>query len=196
MWWEKHRMLIVSDVHIGKAAHFRKHGIAIPTDINRENLWNLAGLLLDYKPDTLLLLGDLVHSVHNSEWDAFADMRANFSATRCILVRGNHDVMPETVFNEARIDCVSGYRLDGFHFTHEPLEITDIGEHEYNICGHLHPAIRLKGAGKQSLKLSCYWFAEKQAVLPAFGAFTGTHVVRTKATDEVFVIADDKVLKV
>jgi hypothetical protein len=33
-------------------------------------------------------------------------------------------------------------------------------------------------------------------VLPAFGAFTGSAVVRPRAGDQVFVVADDEVMRV
>lgn len=30
--------LILSDIHLGKAGHFRKNGIPVPIDINQDNL--------------------------------------------------------------------------------------------------------------------------------------------------------------
>gem|GEM_PF-6533221 len=32
IYWKDQKTLILSDLHLGKAAHFRKHGIAIPMD--------------------------------------------------------------------------------------------------------------------------------------------------------------------
>ena len=73
LWWEKERTLIVSDIHLGKAAHFRKHGIAIPGDVNADNLKRLEALILRHQPDRLLVLGDLFHSSLNAEWHDFRD---------------------------------------------------------------------------------------------------------------------------
>ena len=45
------------------------------------------------------------------------------------------------------------------------------------LAGHLHPARRLHGPGRDSVRLPCFVHEEGQgrgqAVLPAFGEFTG-----------------------
>lgn len=191
LWWPETQTVIVSDVHIGKAGHFRKSGIAIPADINRENLWRLAGLMLDHKPERLLILGDLSHSYHNQEWDDFADMRVQFSQCAFRLVRGNHDILPTELLQEAGIDATPLLEEGGFSFTHAPEKTKG-----YNISGHLHPAVTLKGGGRQRVKLPCFWFGQHGAVLPAFGSFTGTHPVSTKRGDSVYVVANDRVIAV
>ncbi len=191
LWWPETKTVIVSDVHIGKAGHFRKSGIAIPADINRDNLWRLAGLLLDYKPERLLILGDLSHSFHNEEWDEFADMRAQFSQCTFMLVRGNHDILPVELLSDAAIAETQLLEERGFSFTHAPTHTKG-----YNISGHLHPSVVLKGGARQRLKLPCFWFGEKGAVLPAFGAFTGTHPVTAQKGDAIYVIAENRVIAV
>jgi metallophosphoesterase superfamily enzyme len=54
----------------------------------------------------------------------------------------------------------------------------------------------LNAAGERPLRLPCFWFAARHAVLPAFGAFTGHADVLPREGDQVFVIADEEVLKV
>jgi DNA ligase-associated metallophosphoesterase len=193
VWWETKSTLIVSDVHIGKSGHFRKNGVALPGETNNENLWNLSGLLLDFKPQRLLILGDLFHSHYNREWDAFADMLANFEALETVLVKGNHDILPMERITDAGIHCVDELIEDGFHFTHEPLDEGALG---YNLSGHIHPAVKLRGSGRQYLRLPCFWFSEHAGVLPAFGSFTGTHPIKPLKSDKVFVIAEDTVVPV
>ena len=34
LFWEEQHALIISDVHLGKAGHFRKHGVPIPRQIH------------------------------------------------------------------------------------------------------------------------------------------------------------------
>ena len=34
LYWKKENALIISDLHVGKSAHFRKNGIAIPAGIS------------------------------------------------------------------------------------------------------------------------------------------------------------------
>jgi metallophosphoesterase superfamily enzyme len=66
---------------------------------------------------------------------------------------------------------------------------------EYVVSGHLHPAIQLSGSAQQRLRLPCYWFGENQGVLPAFGEFTGMHTIQPKKGDQIFVIAENQVIK-
>ena len=42
MFWEAQSMLILSDMHIGKSAHFRKNGIAIPNSVLKNDLNKLS----------------------------------------------------------------------------------------------------------------------------------------------------------
>jgi hypothetical protein len=38
IYWEEQQTLVLSDMHIGKSAHFRKAGIAIPQQVFQEDL--------------------------------------------------------------------------------------------------------------------------------------------------------------
>jgi len=63
--------LLVSDLHLGKAAHFRKAGASLPevhddVTLERLDLW-----LHTFAPHTLLILGDLFHSSHDNSWGLF-----------------------------------------------------------------------------------------------------------------------------
>ena len=66
----------------------------------------------------------------------------------------------------------------------------------YVLAGHIHPGVRLHGAGKQSVRLPCFWFGARTAVLPAFGEFTGLASVDVQPGDHVWVIADDEIVDV
>jgi uncharacterized protein len=54
----------------------------------------------------------------------------------------------------------------------------------------------MHAAGEKSLRLPCFWFGPRYGVLPAFGAFTGNADVLPRRGDQVFVIAEQEVLKV
>jgi hypothetical protein len=43
------------------------------------------------------------------------------------------------------------------------------------------------------LRLPCFWFADAVGVLPAFGAFTGMHPVRSGPQDRLYAVADHMV---
>jgi metallophosphoesterase superfamily enzyme len=79
-----------------------------------------------------------------------------------------------------------------FALVHEPAPVRG----GYALAGHIHPAVRLAERGGQSLRLPCFWFGPRGGVLPSFGAFTGSALVRPRAGDQVFVVADGEVIGV
>jgi DNA ligase-associated metallophosphoesterase len=194
IWWPSKATLVVSDVHIGKAAHFRKSGIAIPSAVNDDNLRRLNFLLTKLKPERMLILGDLVHSTRNKEWDDFVAFRLSFRQLDFTLVKGNHDVLPEHAFHSAEIHTRPTLEEEGFFFSHEPL--SSVQQPLLNVCGHLHPAVMLKGNARQRVKLSCFWLSKSHLVLPAFGSFTGSSVIKPLLSDRVFAVVDNKVVEV
>ena len=64
--WEEKKILLISDVHLGKVAHFRKHGMAIPNQAIFENFKRLNEVVTLFKPETIIFLGDLFHSKMNN----------------------------------------------------------------------------------------------------------------------------------
>ncbi len=198
MLWQEQSILIVSDIHLGKVSHFRKSGIAIPNAVQKENIARLNGLLMLYKPNRVIFLGDLFHSVENREWNAFVKWMSKFDNNiRFDLVLGNHDLFEKEKYLNVGLSVFEDrLKIDPFVFTHEPLLLNEIGEQEFNICGHIHPCVRLIGKGKQSLRLPCFYFDKKQAILPAFGSFTGTYRIKPSKDSRVFAIADNQVIKI
>ena len=66
----------------------------------------------------------------------------------------------------------------------------------YTIAGHIYPRVYLSGKGKQSLTLPCFYFGELQGIMPAFGSFTELANRRPQKSDQMFLIAEGKVLKI
>ena len=192
--WHDTDTLLVADLHLGKATHFRKAGIAIPHAVEQDNLDRLSQLLLQHPIQRILILGDLFHSRHNGAWLAFKDFLALFHDRSFVLVMGNHDILAPEAYAVDNLSCCSELTEGPFLFTHEPLE--KLPEGLYNVYGHIHPAVRLRGAGLQSLKLPCFHFHEKGAVLPAFGGFTGTAIVTPAEGDVIYGLTEDKVIRV
>jgi len=191
IFWEEKGMLIVADVHIGKASHFRKNGIPVPGMVERNNLWRLSGLVLKTKPKQIIFLGDLSHSKLNKAWDQFVDFRKAYSTIEMILIKGNHDILSEQSFNNAEIKVLESLTVGPFLFTHDRQD-TDL----YNIHGHIHPAIRLRGKGRQSLRVPCYFFGKDYGILPSFGDFTGSFTLKPVDGDAVFVPGEKETIRV
>ncbi|MBK5278147.1 MAG: ligase-associated DNA damage response endonuclease PdeM [Bacteroidia bacterium] len=189
------KILVLADLHFGKINHFRKSGIPVPPKANDRNSEFLIDLLNRVKPDRVIFLGDLFHSHYNEEWEVLGQVLHHFSSCQFELVKGNHDIMSKLQYERHKMKVHEGeLKIGPFVFTHEPQE--NPGLDAYNIAGHIHPGVHLSGKGKQSLMLPCFYFGAHQGIMPAFGSFTGLARIRPKKNDQVFVIAESKILKV
>lgn len=191
------KMLLLADLHLGKGAHFRKAGIAVPREVTGANFANLTRLMEEFSPQTVRFLGDLFHSNHNHIWPDFCAFVAAYPATRFELVPGNHDILPRTAYAEAGLRVTDTVVIeDGFTFSHHPLDEEDCPPGTYNLCGHVHPAVQLRDQGGVQLRLPAFFFGRRRGILPAFGAFTGCATVPVRAGDRVFVLAEGEVIAV
>jgi len=191
VFWKQQNILMISDVHLGKVAHFRKHGFAIPTEAVFENFHRLNQVVHFFNPKTIVFLGDLFHSKINKEWDLFAEWTTTTTAT-IILVEGNHDIIAKHKFIDLGIQIFREMAIDDFLLTHHP----DGREAVFNFCGHIHPGIYLRGIGRQSLRLPCFFQRPNQMILPAFGEFTGKYYLTPTPEDRVYLVTKDEVISV
>lgn len=193
-WWPAAATLLVADFHLGKAASFRRAGIALPEGTTADNLARLEGCVARLGAKRVAFLGDFLHSAEGrapATFDRFAAWRASRADLELLLVRGNHDDRAGDPPGDWNFRCVNpGEILSPFVLVHEPAA----AKAGYALAGHIHPAVRLSGGAGESLRLPCFWFGARVGVLPSFGAFTGSAVVRPKAGDRVFVVADDEVI--
>jgi DNA ligase-associated metallophosphoesterase len=140
-----------------------------------------------------MILGDLFHSIYNSSWDRFINFLRARPAYRFTLVHGNHDILSREKYLEAGIELVGEeYVMGKLLLSHYPKE--DLEASQYNMAGHIHPSVRLRGRGRQGLRVPCFLFKERSAVLPAFGAFTGMARVEIKKTDRVYGLVNRRVI--
>lgn len=191
---EEAESLICADIHIGKSGHFRRNGIGLPSMLNKNNFWNLSVLFERHNPKDFIVLGDMVHSAENHEWDDFADFLDNYPGINRILIRGNHEMYGDEQYEKLGFRVLPVLHYRDMILTHEPM--TEIPQDKLNVCGHVHPAIKLLGNANQSLRLPCFWIRQNQLVLPAFGEFTGMHAVRPKSGDRVIAVADQNLIEI
>jgi uncharacterized protein len=193
----EHHTLLVADAHIGKAVSFRRWGVPVPGGTTTDTLQRLSDALAACQAKRLVFLGDLLHSARSrapATWAAVERWRAAHSDLTLTLVRGNHDSHAGDPPAEWQVRCVDEpLMLGGLALAHHPNPVAGA----YVLAGHLHPAARVGGGRGQrahdSLRLPCFHLGPQVGVLPAFGAFTGMHVMQRTAQDRVFVVADDEV---
>jgi DNA ligase-associated metallophosphoesterase len=194
IFWVEKKMLIISDLHIGKSAHFRRSGIQVPDTVGLTDLHRLTSLMKEFEPDTLLVTGDMFHNNINSDANAFVDWRRRYAHLKVVLIKGNHDALKNEDYEALNIDVHPKELLCGpFRFIHDqPLERDEY----YNICGHIHPGVVLYGKAKQQLKFPCFYFGQHCAILPAFSVFTGLKILKPQEGDRFYALTLHKVIKV
>jgi uncharacterized protein len=198
IYWEQQKVLVVSDLHIGKTGHFRKAGIAVPQSVFKEDLQRLVALIQYFKPSSLIVVGDMFHSTANKELELFSKWRRDFKYLTIKLVKGNHDILNKNWYAQTNIELFeSSMTIGGFCFQHDPSDCeSETEEVKYVFSGHIHPGITISGMGKQSLKFPCFYFTESYCILPAFSRFTGTVSITPKEDDVAFAIVNNSILKV
>ena len=183
------RSLLIADMHVGKAMHFRKSGMPLPADASERDLDMLTNIIGTYTPREVIFLGDLFHSHQNNEWNALTTFLNQHSGIRFALVPGNHDRFSARFSADSTMELLpEHYELGPFILSHAPSELPIPGF--YQLCGHLHPGVALHGKGRMQATLPCFWFGEHTGVLPAFGNLTGLALISPRPTDQVVVIAD------
>lgn len=194
LFWEEEKALVASDLHFGKTGHFRKAGIPVPQSVYKEDLQRLVSLLNHFKPQKLIVVGDFFHSDANTELDWFKRWRESFASLQIILVRGNHDILKASWYQDAAIEVVSPtLQVNSFLFSHDQCEAA---EDVYTFCGHIHPGVMVHGLGKQSLRFPCFYFGRTGCILPAFSKFTGAVAMDKSLAKAVYAVVENELVKI
>ncbi len=196
IWWARGETLFIADPHFGKAATFRQAGVPVPELAHDEDLNRLTAVLERFSAKRLVILGDFFHARagrSDATMSTLAEWRRRHVALEILLVLGNHDRHAGVPPPEWDIQCVKGVQsLPPFHITHEP----EVIEEAFVLAGHWHPSYRLNDTIGSSVRLPCFYFARKLAVLPAYGQFTGSHPTLKRPGDRIFLVGPEAVLEV
>lgn len=190
VFWEAEKILLLADLHFGKTGHFRKEGIAVPQAVYKEDLQRLLTQIQFFKPQQLIIIGDMFHSYVNKELDFFKRWRNDFKSLPIQLVKGNHDILQLDWYKDTGITVAeNNLHIGDFSFVHDIAEVENNQDvAPYFFSGHIHPGIAVSGIGRQSIQLPCFYFARQYAVLPAFSRFTGSHPIKPKRGESVYAI--------
>ncbi len=192
--WNREKTLVVSDLHIGKTAHFRRAGIAIPSIILHNDLARLKKLIDYFDTQTILIVGDLFHAGKNKDIELFQEWMQQFDNLNFELVKGNHDRLSNSFYQSLDIAVFKDYKeVFPFRFVHDALKCND---DIYCISGHTHPGAIIRGRGKQQIKLPCFEVSKTHLILPAFSEFTGLNTKKSFETSEWFAFTESSVFKV
>lgn len=188
------KTLLLSDVHLGKSETFQALGVPVPNAVNKSTLDRLQKVCSSYDLEYVFILGDLFHSKHAlvdevlSPWIEFTQ---SVKATVQLLI-GNHDRTLVSKLEQLSISCIlEAIQIDNLVLSHEPEPRSGC----LNICGHIHPCVRIKSRLDQ-LRLPCFYLehAQNQLILPSFGEFTGGYEVPLTAGTTAYVVAEAAVI--
>ena len=185
LYWPEHKMLVVSDLHLEKASAYAAGGQMLPPYDSLATLEQVAALLRQFRPATVISLGDNFHDTDGErrlQGSAAALLQQLVTSVRWIWVTGNHD--PD-VQGHWGGEAVESLPCGNVIFRHEAL-----GEEEGpEISGHFHPKFRQAVRGRH-VSRRCFVRSARKLVMPAFGALTGGLDVRDPALIAAFACTD------
>ena len=197
--WPRMSTLVIADLHLGKADHFRRAGIALPRGGTSHDLERLDALLQRTHATRLLVLGDLVHgALGDAPWlRRWSAWRRGWPQLRVEVVPGNHDrqLMRAPAQPNALDVTVHGafHSESPFVFIHGHARESASAEGAgYVLSGHLHPVIRLPGLPR----LPAFHFGPNAGVLPAFTAFSGGSPISAASPGRSFVCAPESLVEI
>ena len=144
---ENKKTLVIADPHMGWELTLQAKGIHVPSQTPKL-LKKLVDLLVEHKPDSLMIVGDVKYTVVISEPGEWHDIPDFFSELRKYVpdigvVRGNHDANLEPMLpEEIKIYPAGGVTLDdvGLFHGHKWPSPALLGCKTL-VMGHLHPVV-------------------------------------------------------
>jgi len=147
---EKTRTMVIADLHIGWEMALSERGIYVPTQMPKL-LAKLTTLISMHKPEKLLILGDVKHSVATAEigeWqdvpDFFTDLKRQIR--EILIIRGNHDgnlepLLPENI----KILPATGITIGEVGFFHGHMwPSPSLLKCKTLVMGHVHPVVAFR----------------------------------------------------
>ena len=200
VFWPARKTILLSDVHWGKSAHFRKNGIPMPGGTQEDDALRLAKIIRDHGAERMIVAGDFFHSKHNKEVEDFGRWRTAHSSLHIDFILGNHDILPLQAYKSWDLQVHEEQLLEPpFLIIHDAPEAAGIdcdpNDRRFTIHGHIHPGVKLQGLGRQAFTLPAFCVSDTCIILPAFGKFTGCKLVNSKDYKGIYVIGDGKVMK-
>ncbi|MGY5352520.1 ligase-associated DNA damage response endonuclease PdeM [Wenyingzhuangia sp. IMCC45533] len=193
IYWEDQQALILSDIHIGKTAHFRQNGIPISDEVLHRDLERLEQLIHHFSIRKLIVVGDLFHADYNSNIELFSNWLNKYENIDKLLILGNHDKLNRSFYRDLKFSVSASLDLNGLCFVHDE---SDVKNDEFSVSGHTHPGVWLKLKARQKIKLPCFHLNKNQLVLPAFSLFSGLNTNCELVEGVSFAFTEDNIFKI
>jgi len=144
------RTIVVADLHLGWEMALSHRGIHVPTQTPKL-LRKILDIIVSYKPEKLLILGDVKHTVATAETMEWHDIPDFFSALEkrvreISVIRGNHDGNLEPLLpDKVRILPASGVAIGDVGFFHgHRWPSPTLLDCKTLVMGHVHPVVAFR----------------------------------------------------
>jgi len=141
------RLLAIADLHLGWEMSLSGEGIHVPSQTPKL-LKKLIDLISEYRPNEILVLGDVKHTVATAEKMEWHDVPDFFNALRnrvqrISIIRGNHDGNLEPLLPEGiTILPATGVAFDDVGFFHgHQWPSPSLLKCKTLMMGHVHPVV-------------------------------------------------------
>ncbi|MGI8819724.1 MAG: metallophosphoesterase [Chthoniobacterales bacterium] len=186
LYHQQQRWLVVTDLHFGYELSQRVAGRLMP-------LWGmdvierqLLGLLADYEPRKLLILGDVVH-----DGAARTEARCLIDRLRqqceVIVLAGNHDRQLA-----GAVPMEASWLADGYHFHHGHCAAEPAAS--IQVIGHHHPAGTITDGAGLRLKLPAFVQQGPCWIMPAFSPWAASTAWKADAESRIWLCSPARIL--
>lgn len=149
---EQQKSLIIADLHLGWETNLIRKGVHIPSQTSK-TLHKLIQLIDKTTPDSVIILGDIKHTVAKAELSEWQDIPKFFETLKgkiadIQIIRGNHDgniapLLPPTI----QIHPSTGITLNTIGLFHgHTWPAQKLLKCRTLIMGHVHPTITFRDA--------------------------------------------------
>ena len=141
------RLLVVADLHFGIEADLAVHGLHFKSR-SAARLERLMKVIDTTAPDTLLLLGDVKHSIPTITRQEFHELPWILDQLRdripMKLFPGNHDIGIERYLRDKELQSKDGAVIDGVGYLHGHMYPSPELAGHLIVIGHHHPLLSLR----------------------------------------------------
>ena len=147
---KQHKSLIIADLHLGWETNLTRKGIHIPSQ-TLKTLRKLLQLINKTTPDTIIIIGDIKHTVAKAEPSEWQDIPKFFETLKgkiedIRIIRGNHDGNIQPLLPPAiQVHPPTGMALNAIGLFHgHTWPARKLLKCRTLVMGHVHPTIAFR----------------------------------------------------
>jgi DNA ligase-associated metallophosphoesterase len=188
LFHEREKWLAIADLHFGFELSQRVAGRLVPFWGMESSKTRLLQLLADYRPQRLIIVGDLVHDEAAAE--PLCELLAH-AAEQCevIAIAGNHDrKLPRVIVLQ------DSFATGRFKFHHGDCQHDQ--KDRIEVIGHFHPAASLRDGAGLHLKFPAFVQGPTCWILPAFSPWAAGTPWEADGKSRIWICTPQRVLRI